>query len=131
MAAKSEVQYIRYYTVGSAARELAPLAPQRTQATPKVRRQQKKITIHIDPVAIVGVVTAIVLMVVMFMGLARLNAVQAEAARMNDYVLQLEMENTNMTRQYHEGYNLADIEQTAVALGMVPAEQVTHINLAD
>ena len=128
MAAKSEVQYIRYYTVGSAARELAPLAPQRTQPAPKVRKQ-KKILIHIDPVAIVGVVTAIVLMAVMIFGVMKFNALQAEAAAMNDYVLQLEMENANMSLQYQEGYNLADVEQTAIALGMVPAEQVEHIAL--
>lgn len=130
MAAKSEVKYIRYYTAGSAAREIAPLAPQRTQPVPKVRKA-RKILIYIDPVAIVGVVTAVFMMICMAIGLVRLNSLQAQAAAMNDYVLQLEMENADMDRQYHESYNLADIEQTAIALGMVPAQQVTHINLAD
>ncbi len=130
MAAKSEVKYIRYYTAGSAAREIAPLVPQRTQPVPKVRKA-RKILIYIDPVAIVGVVTAVFMMICMAIGLVRLNTLQAQAAAMNDYVLQLEMENADMDRQYHESYNLADIEQTAIALGMVPAQQVTHINLAD
>ena len=128
MAGKSEIQYIRYYTVGSAARELAPLAPQRTKTAPKVRKQ-KKIMVRIDPVAIVGIVTAIILVAVMAFGMLRLHAVQSEVAAMNDYILQLEMENGIMEQRYQEAYEPAQVEKTVVALGMVPVEQVEHINL--
>lgn len=130
MASESDVQYIRYYTVGSAARELAPQVPQRTKAAPRPRKQ-KKIVLYIDPVAIVGVVTAVVMMIVMILGMVHLNQVQSQAAAMDSYVEQLTAENALMTEQYASGYDLADVEQTAVALGMVPADQVSRVQLGE
>ena len=128
MASKSEVQYIRYYTVGSAARELAPAKP---KAMPKPRAQQKKIIVHIDPVAILGVVTAVIMVCVMVLGLFRLNAAREQAAAMNEYVQQLTVENSAMEQQYAEGYDLATVERTALALGMVPVDQVAHVSLGN
>ena len=54
MAKKSDVRYIRYYTVGSAARELSPPVPQQPKPVVKPRKA-KKIVLFIDPVAILGI----------------------------------------------------------------------------
>lgn len=130
MASKAEVQYIRYYTMGSAARELAPQSPQYTKVTRRARKQ-KKAVVYIDPIAVLGVATAVIMMVVLLLGFIHLNQVQAQAAQMENYVQLLTVENANMTERYESGYNMADVEQTAISLGMVPADQVTHVQLGD
>ena len=130
MAINSDVHYVRYYTAGSAARELAPQVPLRTNKAPKTRKQ-KKTLIYIDPVAIIGVLTAVVMVVVMILGVVQLNQLKSEAAVMQDYVLNLKAENEDMATQYRAGYDLAEVEKTAIALGMVPAEQVTHVQIGN
>ena len=130
MAINSDVHYVRYYTAGSAARELAPQIPQRTKAAQKARKPRKSI-IYIDPVAIIGVVTAIIMVAVMILGVMQLNQLKEEASAMQNYVLDLKAENTEMTTKYQEGYDLEAVEKTAIALGMVPADQVTHIQLGN
>lgn len=126
MANKSEVQYVRYYTVGSAARELAPELPQRPKPAPKPKKA-KRVVLYVDPVAILGVITAVFLLVCMLVGLVQLNQVRARQENMSRYVQQLIQENETLRTQYEAGYDLEQIEKTALALGMVPAEQVTHI----
>ena len=129
MARKHDILYVNFYTDGSAARKIAPAFPEsRPQPKPRTHKQ-KKILVRIDPVAIVGIVTAIILVAVMAFGMLRLHAVQSEVAAMNDYILQLEMENGIMEQRYQEAYEPAQVEKTVVALGMVPVEQVEHINL--
>ena len=130
MAVNSDVHYVRYYTAGSAARELAPKTPQRAKPAQKARKPRKAI-VYIDPVAIISVVTAIVMMVVMILGVVQLSQLKAEASAMQSYVLDLKAENAQMTTQYQEGYNLEEVEKTAIALGMVPADQVTHVQLGN
>ena len=51
MAQRLEVQYIRAYTDGSAARKIAPMAPLKTMKLPKIKKHNK-ITVKIDPIAI-------------------------------------------------------------------------------
>ena len=130
MAINSDVHYVRYYTAGSAARELAPKIPQRTKPAQKARKARKTV-VYIDPVAIIGVVTAIIMMVVMILGVVELNQLKNEATAMQSYVLDLKAENAQMTTQYQEGYDLEVVEKTALALGMVPADQVTHVQLGN
>ena len=130
MAINSDVHYVRYYTAGSAARELAPQVPLRTKTAPKARKQRKSI-IYIDPVAIIGVVTAIIMVAVMILGVVQLNQLKEEASAMQSYMLDLKAENAEMTTQYREGYDLEAVEKTASALGMVPADQVTHVQLGN
>ena len=130
MAKKSDVRYIRYYTVGSAARELSPPAPQ--QPKPAVRpRKAKKIVLYIDPVAILGMVTAVVLMICMLSGLARLNDLRIRHNVVQGQIQRLVEENRTLEATYAASYTLDDIEKTALALGMVPAEQVAHIQLGN
>ena len=130
MAKKSEVQYIRYYTVGSAARKLAPQVVEKTKAAPKPRKA-KKILIYIDPVAIFGVMTAVIMLTCMLVGMIRLNDVWTQQAVIQQHVERLIEENHTMREQYEAGYDLDQVKKTALALGMVPVDQVEHISLED
>lgn len=126
MARKPDNRYIRYYTVGSAARELAPQAPVHPQPTPKPRKA-KRITFYIDPVAILGIVTAVFMMICLLVGLVKLQEARAQQTVMADYVHTLTTQNAELTTQFHDKLDLQQIESAALELGMVPAEQVSQV----
>ena len=128
MARQPDIQYIRYYTDGSAARKVAPLAPLKTLKLPKIRLK-KRITLHIDPLAISGILMAAVMIRLMAVGIANLNAASQQLQTMESYVQTLTEENAQLSNAFHEGYDLEEIRTTALALGMVPKEQVQHITI--
>lgn len=128
MARQPDVQYIRFYTDGSAARKVAPVAPLKTMKLPKIRRH-KKITLHIDPIAIGGIVMAAVMLILMLVGMAQLTNAKNELHTMQNYVQTLQQDNISLEATYEQGYDLAAVEQTALALGLVPKEEVRHVTI--
>ena len=128
MAQQPDIQYIRYYTDGSAARKVAPLAPLKTLKLPKIRLK-KRITLHVDPLAIAGILMAVVMMVLMAVGVANLNTASQQLQTMESYVQTLTEENVQLNNAFHEGYDLEEIRTTALALGMVPKDQVQHVTI--
>ena len=128
MARQPDIQYIRYYTDGSAARKVAPLAPLKTLKLPKIRLK-KRITLHIDPLAIAGIFMAVVMSVLMIVGIVKLENASQELQTMASYVQTLDQENVQLRQTFREGYDLEEVKTTALALGLVPKEQVQHITL--
>lgn len=128
MAQLSKVQYVQYYTDGSAAQKLAPRTPFKTGKLPRAKRQ-KRLTVYVDPVAFAGIAVALVMLVLMIVGVAQLRSAQQQTAAMTKYVENLQQENQLLQNTYTSGYDLEEIERTALALGMVPEEQVQHITL--
>lgn len=128
MAQLSKVQYVQYYTDGSAARKMAPRTRYKTGKLPRVRRQ-KRLMLYVDPVAIAGIAVALVMLVLMIVGVAQLRSAQEQTAAMAKYVETLEQENQLLQNTYTSGYDLEEIERMALALGMVPEDQVQHITL--
>ena len=128
MAQKYDILYVNFYTDGTAARQVAPAFPA-VQPKRKVQTKAKKkrITVFLDPVAVCSILVAAVLLVMMAVGLNQFQAVREEAQAMEAYVTQLTLQNEELTQKYHNGMNLAEIEQTALALGMVPKDQVQTI----
>ena len=61
MARQPDVQYIRFYTDGSAARKVEVAGPVRNSALPQKPRKKKKIVLYVDPLAILGIFTAVIL----------------------------------------------------------------------
>ena len=128
MARRPDVRYINFYTEGSAARKVAPVEPLKVLQPPRVRKR-KRIVLHVDPVATVGIIVSAVMLILMAVGVAQLKAVQQDAVAMASYVQTLQEENAALNATYESSYDLADVEKTALALGLVPKEQVTHITL--
>jgi len=126
MAQGVNVQYVQFYTAGTAAKKLAPSIPVRTGVLPRAKAQQKRIKIYLDPVALVGTVVAVAMLVMMLVGLSGLQAAQEKTAVMTQQVELLRQENEALRTQYAEQCDLEEIRETAVALGMVPKEEVTH-----
>ena len=125
--AAPDIQYIRYYTAGSAAEKLAPAL--QTQTTP-TRRKAKKPILYIDPVAILGMITALFLMVCMFVGMANLNQAQEEFAQADTLTRQLENQQEHLKTKYADGYDLEQIRMEAVLMGYVPQRQVQHLSIS-
>ena len=127
MAARVDVQYIRFYTDGSAAKQVAPLFPEEKKARRvRARKAAHRKTIYVDPVAIFSIVVAAALLVCMVVGLASLQQARLQNAQMLSYLQDLEQENERLQQTYAGGYDLQEIEKTALALGMVPAENVRN-----
>lgn len=124
MARKSEIQYIRLYTDGSAARRVDFETPQRKSKTrlPKVQKP-RALVIRLDPVALCGIIVACVMFVLMAVGCVLLYDAQQESLRAEQYVRQLQEQNTQLQQAYESGYDLETVEEMALALGMVPQEQ--------
>ena len=124
--AQIKAQYIQYYTAGSAARKLAPVIPLNPTALPQTKVRQKPMRIYLDPVALLGTVVAVAMLISMLVGVSALKSEQAKTATMVEYVETLRLENEALRTEYAQKCNLAEIEEAALALGMVPKEEVSH-----
>ena len=129
MARNPEIRYIQFYADGNAARQIElPLQPRKQLPKPR-RRKQKKIVLHVDLIAMAGLVVAAVMLILMMTGLAELNAVNKEVARMESYVAQLENEKIQLENTYRESYDLESIRLEALEKGFIPAEQAEVVSV--
>lgn len=128
MAQRVDVRYVNFYTAGSSALKVAPAISLKTLELPKKRRA-KRVTLRIDPVAAAGILMAVVMSILMTVGVFQLVNVRNNEVAMAAYVDTLQTENEALRMAFEEGCNLNDVETTALALGMVPAEQVQRVKL--
>ena len=131
MARKAEVRYVNFYTAGSAAYKYdpQPIRQKKEVKLPKPKRQ-KRIVVHVDPVAILGICMAVVLLVCMVVGLVQLSAAQRQANEMQSYVNTLSQRNAELRATYEQGYDPDEIYEIATAMGMIPAEQAQRIQIS-
>ena len=124
MARQPDIQYVQYYTGGSAARKLEPEKRQSKNGAklPQVRRRaQKRKVIYIDPIAVCAMVVAV--------GMLRLGNLTEQADRMEQYADTLNQENAALRAEYQNSYDLKDVEQKALAMGLVPGSQLKHVTV--
>ena len=126
MARKPDIQYVtQFYSYGSEAKvlELKPAKKKQKATLPKAVPQQK-IQLRFDPVAWAGILTAVVLVVLMALSVQSYLDACAEYEAMTGYVIS--QQNTNVLRrqEYAASYDAEDIREKALALGMIPAEEV-------
>ncbi len=129
MAKKHDILYVNFYTGGSAAHkiELAPPHPRQAEPVPAPKARPKKRTVvYVDPLALASIAVSVVLMVLMVMGMMTLTEVHTQEARMEARVQLLQEENARLQAEFNENYDPAAIEEAALALGMVPVDQVEH-----
>ena len=131
MARQPEVQYIRLYTQGSAARQLEMTPPERKKARTKLPkpRKVKAQVIALDPLAMCAVVVAAVMLVMIVVGCVELYKAETYSEQLSRYVDSLTVENQVLAQTYAEGYDLEQVREIALSLGLVPVEEVTHIPL--
>ena len=129
MAKKHDILYVNFYTGGSAAHkiELAPTQPSYPEPAPAPKaRPKQRIVIHVDPLAIASIVVSVVMLVLMMVGTLTLTEAHAQENRIASSIQVLQAENARLQAEYDEVYDPAAIQEAALALGMVPVEQVEH-----
>ena len=126
MAHKPKIQYVgQFYVHGSEARALA-LEEERKQAKARrpIARLQKVELIYVDPVAVVSIAVSFLMLATMLTGVLALKADWEAYEAMSAYVSYLNKENAKLETEYRSGYDLADIQSKALALGLVPKDQL-------
>ena len=121
--AKKESRYIRFYTPGSTAVKV-DIQHEDTWAPLPEPKPKKKITIAVDPIAVLGFVVAVCMLTLMVVGVTRLNQTRREVATLERYVAQLTAENNELEATYRDGYKPERIRQQALDMGMIPVEEV-------
>ncbi|MBE6975795.1 MAG: hypothetical protein E7439_01175 [Ruminococcaceae bacterium] len=128
MANYTEVRYINAYVSGTAATMVERKARKKATLMPKFRAE-KKIVIAFDPVAVFGIVVATVMAVMLLVGFMTLNQVNEEARQMESYVTSLQNENISLQDTYDSGYDLEQVRQIALTMGMVSVDEVPHVTI--
>lgn len=129
MVQKPEIQYIgQFYVYGSEARQAAPKQSQRKSKylLPEIRPQREQ-WIYVDPVALCAMVVAVVMLVALALGALQISESWREYDAMEQYLVELKKENSQLEHTYREGFVLEEIESAALALGMIPATEVEVI----
>ena len=132
MNQKPKIQYVgQFYVHGSEARQLQ-MQEQKRQAKTRLPllRLQAIEKIYVDPVALVGIAVAVVMLVTMVLGAVQLKRDWDQYERVSAYVSDLKRENARMSHAYHSSYDLEDIKSKALAMGMVPKSQLQTMTVS-
>lgn len=124
MAVKHDVQYVNFYSSGSAARKLEVHPERKKQVRLPKPKKEQKLLIRVSPLAVVGTVVCCVLLVMMVVGIVELGAQQRQTEALQWYVSQLQQENAQLTDTYHASYDLDEVRDMALAMGMVPMSEL-------
>ena len=128
MAKKYGIEYVNYYTDGSTARKIMPALRSVKAMLPKPKKHKRRV-IYLDPVAVLGMTVAICMLFMMFVGLVQLKDARQKTMSMEQYVNRLDDQKELLSEQYHAGYDIEEVEHTALALGMVPKSQVQQTTI--
>ena len=126
MASRVEVQYVQFYTDGSAAKKIAAPTPKKHIQEKPVQKRAKRKVIRIDPVAVLSLAVCLALFITLGLGIGKVQQAKRENAQMAQYVETLTQKNESLAQEYAAGYDLHEIEKTAIALGMVHSDQASH-----
>ncbi len=125
----SQVQYVRFNTFGNTARKIVhtPAVPKKA-VLPKPCKQKRKV-IYVDPIAFVSILVALCMVLTMTVGIVQFASARREAAKMEAYVTELSSRNQELSEQYSSGYDIRQIEKSALALGMVSRDRVQTVSI--
>ena len=126
MNQKPKIQYVgQFYVHGSEARKLQ-IQEEKRQAKTKLplARIQTIEKIYVDPVALAGIVVAVLMLVTMVLGAIQLKKDWNQYEQVSAYVSELKKENARMNHLYRSSYDLEDIRTKAVSMGLVPKSEL-------
>ena len=128
MARKADIQYVAYPVDGSAARKMEPTSTRRNAAPASAHRAQRKV-IAVDPVAVCGIVLAVMMLFAMVAGLTQYRHNLQQTRQMSAQVQQLQQKNFQLQQTYRSGYDLEEIERIAMEAGMIPANNMARVRI--
>ena len=122
MAHKAEIQYVSQFCDYGSKEESAKLPEKKKPYVP--RRPRKVHSVSLDPVALLGIVSAVVLCAALIFGGLHLNAMWKQHVALKDYLAQLKVENAELQHNFSVSFNLDDIKTMADSIGLVPESDV-------
>ena len=127
---KPEIQYVgQFYVYGSEAQAVAVKRRPQFQL-PKPKLELEKIEkIYVDPVALIGLAVALVMLVCMVVGACQIHSSWQEYKQMSHYLSVLQQENARLEHNYHISYDMAEVEAKALAMGMVSVDQIPAMSV--
>lgn len=130
MARKPDICYINQYVSGSAAIRIEAQQPAKERAKLPAQKEEEKVTVTIEPAAILCIFAAVMLLVTMLAGYFRFASANEAYMQMDNYVSKLRQENIQLEENYRQSYDLEEIRQQALAMGLVPMSQVDKITVS-
>ena len=136
MARKADILYVHhYYTAGSAAKKVAVKAEHKKKPLPlfeplMMAEPNQKVVVKIDPLSMAATLVAVVLVVMMVVSLFQYSAAYQRNVELQEYVYTLSDENVRLEQKYRSGFDLAEIEAQALALGMIPMEEAQTVKIS-
>ena len=131
MVRKPDIQYVdKFYVHGSEARvlELKPNKKKAKTVLPEAAPVKEKV-VRIDLLSLSAIAVAATMIVLMVVGCFQLKAAFDRSVAMSHYVISLQNENLDLNKDYYNGFDPADIEQKALALGMIPMEDAKTLTM--
>ncbi|MBQ3491257.1 MAG: hypothetical protein IJA74_01745 [Oscillospiraceae bacterium] len=128
MANRVDIQYVQFYSADSTAKRIAPAIPVHTGALPQIKKRKVR-RVYLDPVAALGIVVAVSMMIMMLVGLSQLRSERNRLAVMEQQVEILHQKNMDLQAQYEKECNIDQVKEIALALGMVPGREVAHSSI--
>ena len=131
MVKKPDIQYIDQFYVHGSEAQVLELKPKKRLARTvlPLSAPDHTIKIAVDPVAISSIVVAVALLVMLVVGTVQYVEVFRKYQAMMDYVVTVQNENVELQEGYRSRINLAEIEERALALGMIPAAQAQTMTI--
>ena len=129
MAQQLDVRYVNFYCAGSGALKVDTVFPLKTSVLPR-KAKAKKIVVHIDPIALAGIMMAAIMTILLAVGFAQLSQARTQELAMASYVATLQEENEKLTDTFENNCDFERVEEVALALGMVPKEQLQTITVS-
>ena len=127
MERKPEIQYVgQFYVQGSAAPQIGEKQKKKKATLPRLSREKLQ-KVYVDPVALCGIVVAVMMLAALAIGALQIRDSWHEYDAMGRYLATLKAENVALEKNYRDGFDLEEIRATALTLGMVPVEEVKVI----
>ena len=123
MAQKTEIQYVgQFYVFGSEAPQPKPQPKKAKVKRPELHLERLQ-KVYVDPVALCGVLIAVVMLSFLIAGAYHLRDTRAAYDQMKTQLTDLKRENAKLSHTYHTSYDLEQIPEQAEKIGMVDASE--------
>ena len=126
--AKAEIQYVQFYTTGSAAPDLVPSYRPEKEAAKRTKKSAMTV-IYVDPVAILGVITSVILMICLLVGVHNYNKALENNAELRAENVALSQKTEDLQNQYKDSFDLEEIRMEAILADYVPGSQLKHVTV--
>lgn len=131
MARQPDIQYVQMYHYGSTARKLELLTPERKHyrlPTQQPKRQQVKKP-SFTALEVCSVAVAVFMLFAMTIGLLQVGIMSSRQQELQVYMDTLTAECADLRVAYENAYDLEQVEQRALQMGLVDGAQAHHVSL--